>query len=135
MNGYDILAKTFISASSGKDIMGYCSPEWVSDYTFSAFFDRVAYVNGAKAIIGGKPGTFRLITEQPDGTLTGGEQITLADQPEVESSATFTDEQGTAVHTAGAHFIPFDHVDGGFWVVPEGPTRTVSIKGRSIALP
>ncbi len=135
VNGYDILAKAFISSGSGKDIMGYCTPEWVSDYTYSAFFDRVAYVNGAKSIIGGRPGTFRLITEQPDGTLTGGEQISLGDQPEVESQASFTDERGTVVHSAGAHFIPFDHVDGGFWVVPEGPTKNVSIKGKTLVLP
>jgi hypothetical protein len=135
VNGYDILAKTFIAASSGKDIMGYCKPEWVSDYTYSAFFDRVAYVNGAKSIIGATPGKFRMITEHPDGTLTGGEQVTLAEQPDVESQATFTDERGSVVHTAGAHFIPFDHVDGGFWVIPEGPTKNVSIKGRTLVLP
>jgi hypothetical protein len=135
VNGYDILQKTFISATTGKDIMGYCSPEWVSDYTFSAFFDRVAYVNGAKAIIGAKPGTFRLITEQPDGTLTGGEPMNMADAPETESSATFTDEHGAIAQIAGAHFIPFDHVDGGFWVIPEGPTKNVTIKGKTLTLP
>ena len=135
VNGYDITAKTFISTATGKDIMGYCSPEWVSDYTYSAFFDRVAYVNGAKSIIGATPGRFHLITEQPDGTLTGGEQITLAEQPEIESQATFTDEGGTVVHSAGAHFIPFDHVDGGFWVVPAGPTKHVRIKGKTLVLP
>ncbi len=135
VNGYDITAKTFISSTTGKDIMGYCTPEWVSDYTYSAFFDRVAYVNGAKAIIGATPGKFHLITEQPDGTLTGGEQITLAEQPEVDSQATFTDVSGNVVHSAGAHFIPFDHVDGGFWVVPAGPTKNVSIKGKTLVLP
>jgi hypothetical protein len=135
VNGYDILQKSFISSTSGKDIMGYCSPEWVSDYTYSAFFDRVAYVNGAKQIVGATPGTFRLIAEQPDGTLTGGETISLADQMDPDAEVAYTDERGATVHSAGAHFIPFDHVAGGFWVIPDGPTKSVTIKGRTLVLP
>jgi hypothetical protein len=36
--GYDIVAGTLLSPSSYRDFMSYCSPEWVSDYTFHGLF-------------------------------------------------------------------------------------------------
>ena len=47
--GYDILAKTFLSPTKGHDMMSYCPNEWVSDYTYSALFDRIAALNGNPA--------------------------------------------------------------------------------------
>ena len=37
--GYDILSKQFFSPTRGKDMMGYCPNEWVSDYTYAALGD------------------------------------------------------------------------------------------------
>ena len=47
--GYDIFAKTFLSPTKGHDMMGYCPNEWVSDYTYTALFDRIAALNGSPA--------------------------------------------------------------------------------------
>lgn len=43
--GYDARRRAFIP-SSAFDFMGYCTPDWVSDYTYVALWERVLAVNG-----------------------------------------------------------------------------------------
>jgi hypothetical protein len=44
--GYDSRKKVFFSPDTTLDIMGYCDPKWISDYTYKGLIDRVAQVNG-----------------------------------------------------------------------------------------
>lgn len=45
--GYDKRSGGLFDPSMYADIMGYCNPTWVSDWTYQAFADRVATMNGA----------------------------------------------------------------------------------------
>lgn len=47
--GYDLDAGTLRNPSEYVDFMGYCSPQWVSDYTYNALVSRIATVNGASS--------------------------------------------------------------------------------------
>ena len=49
--GYDLLGKQLKSPSQYKDFMGYCSPGWASDYTYSGIFQRLSYVNANGYVI------------------------------------------------------------------------------------
>ncbi len=42
--GYDARRRAFIP-SSAFDFMGYCTPDWVSDYTYVALWERIVAVN------------------------------------------------------------------------------------------
>jgi hypothetical protein len=56
------------------DIMGYCSPVWVSDYTFQAFLERVATVNGvgaASLVSHGDARPWRVALVSPAGATWG----------------------------------------------------------------
>jgi hypothetical protein len=45
--GYDARAiSPLLSPTSTRDIMGYCGPRWVSDYTYQALTTRSAQING-----------------------------------------------------------------------------------------
>ncbi len=44
--GFDVLDLKLVGASA-KDFMGYCQPNWVSDYTFRALAERMAKVEAA----------------------------------------------------------------------------------------
>jgi hypothetical protein len=44
--GFDPRKKTFLSPDTTTDIMGYCDPKWISDYTYKGLVDRVATING-----------------------------------------------------------------------------------------
>ncbi|MBK6683006.1 MAG: hypothetical protein IPG45_00910 [Deltaproteobacteria bacterium] len=42
--GYDIVQKGY-KAPALRDLMGYCTPAWVSDYTYRGLYDRIRAVN------------------------------------------------------------------------------------------
>lgn len=143
--GYDIFAKTLLSPTVGHDMMGYCDNEWVSDYTYTALFDRIAALNGNPlsgatgqtapgsgsfqarssqvAEVAGPGGTFRTATVEADGSVTWTDEVELASEPTAGKSlvATFTGATGTTVGTHTAHFYPYDHLPGGVLIVPAAP--------------
>lgn len=42
--GWDVISKELVSSDDHSDFMSYCSPVWVSDYTYKAIFDRMTKV-------------------------------------------------------------------------------------------
>ena len=44
-SGWDPLGKQLVSNDDHSDFMSYCSPVWVSDYTYKAIFDRMTKVS------------------------------------------------------------------------------------------
>ncbi len=142
--GYNILDKTLISPTKGKDMMGYCPNEWVSDYTYKALFDRIAAVNGGKASAGtgmaqapsssassssnAAPQTYRTALLDADGSIAWGGEVELAEAPVSSHTrvATFVSATGQALGTHTAHFFPYDHLPGGVLVVPSAPQSAVA---------
>lgn len=47
--GWDPLSKKLVSGDEYSDFMSYCSPVWVSDYTYKAIFDRMVKVRETMA--------------------------------------------------------------------------------------
>ena len=149
--GYNILEKTFLSATRSHDMMGYCPNEWVSDYTYAALFDRIAAVNGGTvsaasggggssaqaranlATIARGTQTFRTATLEADGSVSWGGEFEADDEPTSGQvrAVTYLAANGTSVGTHTAHFYPYDHLPGGVLVVPAAPqaaTRQASAK-------
>jgi hypothetical protein len=130
--GYNIIDKTFISPTKGKDMMGYCSPEWVSDYTYAGLFDRVSAI--AQAYPGSKAGapssggskTFRMATIDETGAMSWTETYTADAEPTGGQARTvrFMDASGATVGTHTARFFPYDHLPGGVVVMPSEPVTT-----------
>ena len=136
--GYNIIDKTFINPAKGNDMMGYCPNEWVSDYTYSALFDRIANVNGGTSSAGGSGNakapapaaasaqTYRMAMIDGDGAAsvaTWGGDIELDVEPTAGEArvATFLSASGATIGTHTAHFYAYDHLPGGVLVVPAAP--------------
>ena len=136
--GYDIFTKSFVSPTKGHDFMSYCENEWVSDYTYSALFDRIAALNGnpasgATGSTSSSPSTmpapsaapqvFRMANVAADGTVSWTSDIELDEEPSDGKSmlATFASSSGQTLGTHTAHFYPYDHLPGGVLVVPSAP--------------
>jgi len=49
--GYDLVEEVLVSPTEFADMMGYCRPRWISDYTWSALSDRIAWVNAAAEML------------------------------------------------------------------------------------
>ena len=129
--GYDIFDKTLISPTRGRDMMGYCPNEWVSDYTYSALFERIAAISTAKHTLSFQDGTstsskhaarYRIATVQPSGELAwDGEDIDVGGDLKGGAivPAHFLSDAGVELATRSARFFRFDHLPGGFMLVPE----------------
>jgi hypothetical protein len=133
--GYDLVNKVFEDPSQTGDVMGYCPPTWVSDYTYNAFFTRVQQVNGAADVIGNPlkfttPQPYRFVNVYDDGTARWGQAINMRDKPtgNPDHTVTYLDANGKSLGTATAHLHRFDHSNGGYLLVPEGPAGFTSIR-------
>jgi len=132
--GYDILNKKLYDPSKAHDMMSYCPNTWVSDFTFEALFQRVAAVNNAKIVNSlSTPQAFRMVTVK-EGTFTWGESLSLRGTVGGAAKAiTKIARTGRSV-PATAHFYPYDHIEGGFYLVPDDGTEitTLQIDGRAL---
>jgi hypothetical protein len=143
VSGYDGLS--LVDPGENFDVMGYCVPVWISDYTWKALFSRVSYVNGVAAkevplpraarakqrtLIVGQDGQLRWGREQAPATPPSGEPVLLE----------LLDEEGAVLDVITAPFQPFDHLSGGFLSVPlEALARTgaesVRVAGERVSVP
>jgi hypothetical protein len=129
------------------DVMGYCTPVWVSDYTFDHLFTRIAYVNRTALKVTPAPSSrvrrerVRTLTVRPDGTLRWGRERPGS----VRSSGTPTnvellDAGGRVLSVVSAPFARFDHLPGGFVTLPAFAMATpglasVRALGRGLLAP
>lgn len=125
--GYDLVNQELIPPSNHKDMMSYCDPVWVSDYTFSALADRVAAVGPRRAaatvtdwqlIVVSGSGEAELGGFIEESVLPGGEAVT------VELLA----EDGSVQGVEEGWFVPFDHRPGGLALIP--PTRRGVVRAQ-----
>jgi hypothetical protein len=67
--GYDLVEEALVSPTEFADMMGYCRPRWISDYTWSALSDRIAWVNAAADMVPapGWPKSLRVMDVSADG--------------------------------------------------------------------
>lgn len=131
--GYNILTKAFISPTKGRDMMGYCPNEWVSDYTYSGLFDRISAISIPTTTKAGTTGggsssqanVVRIATVAADGavSLDGAQDMTVS----AEDMKDGTEVEGVQ----GARYHAFDHMPGGFLVLPKSAITT-SIKKLNV---
>ncbi len=128
--GWDPTESKLIDTSYS-DVMGYCNPVWVSDYTYRALYDRVAYVNSKAAKIitsSDAPIRWRFVQVGRDGKLTWGRttisrEVPLAEKHTISPDAltyTITVEaaDGTTQSVTG-HYYPYADMPGGYLMVPD----------------
>lgn len=66
--GWSRVTGEFFSPRTTTDLMGYCSPQWVSDYTYQAFFDRAVAVRALYPVRASDERPVRLLRVRPDGS-------------------------------------------------------------------
>ena len=134
--GYDIFEKTLISPTKGRDMMGYCPNEWVSDYTYNALFERITAISTEKSALRAATGSsgspkqqasrYRMASVGAAGELAwdGAGDLDLDDDLEGGSvvSARFLSASGAEMVSRPARFFRFDHLPGGFLFVPQEPS-------------
>jgi hypothetical protein len=123
--GYDAANQKLLDPISFKDVMGYCDPDWISDFNFKRIFTRLAFVNSKPYLIPSAdperaPGRFRTATLGVEGKLVWGStlQIDTAQSGEFKQ-VELLDASGAVVEVVAGFFYPFNHIDGGMLFVRE----------------
>lgn len=118
--GYD--GERLRSPNRFADVMGYCLPVWISDYTYAELFMRIAHVNAtaaARRFGDAETKRYRRLIVGHDGGLSWGSETAVADDAAASRlELTFSSSaspEGESVYVA---FSPFDHLEGGFALVP-----------------
>jgi hypothetical protein len=106
-----------------KDVMGYCVPVWISDYTYDHLFERIVYVNGlaARQVPAAKVvrKAARTLRVGIDGRLTWGREHVVAEDDEAETTnVDLLDASGSVLRSVNVVFTPLDHLPGGSLSIP-----------------
>jgi len=130
--GYDLISKVLVDPVDNKDVMSYCDPRWISDYQYSALFDRISYVNRLAYVhppIGHQ--SWRSILVDIDGTASWGNEVPSTDAIGGQiTEVSMLNHSGQLTALESARFFPFSHLPGGIMMIPE-PASDV----RSVRLP
>lgn len=114
VTGYDSMHDTLVLSQDFRDLMGYCDPRWVSDYTYAALHDRVEALGAAlplkvdrgwSRVAVGPNGTVRWLSPGP--APRGGERVRA-----------LVEARNGARRELEARFHPYDHLAGGVLAVP-----------------
>ncbi len=130
--GYDLNAKQLKNPSQFKDFMGYCNPDWISDYTYSGIFTRESYVNANGYIIQNgdslrAPGRFRIAIIEPDGTMHWMNTVNTTEPVWGEEREVQTrDKAGNVVGTVVGFYQPLADLAGGTLYVRESSVSVES---------
>ena len=133
--GYDILGDNFIDPSAYFDFMGYCEPIWISDYTFSALFTRIAFISQANVVGSKGPRPFQSFLVDPKGAPRFGRRMTFTAMDPAPGGPTvsYLASDGHVIATVSGNYLPYDSVAGGMLFAPEPdqPFARVRIEGLS----
>ena len=114
--GWDIVGGGLINPGTYTDFMGYCDSQWISDYNFTAMFNRGNLINQALV---GEPTDLALLSLDGEGDAQWMDPLMGAHAlaSPADLSVTVTDEQGRRAQV-DAHYLRFDHLPGGYVVLP-----------------
>ena len=133
--GWDGVTGTFYNPSTYTDIMSYCKPAWLSDYTYDNLLARSIAVN-VPTMGDAQPPVREWSTTWVDDegnatTVVTTQSLSVADNAGELHPARFLDAAGVELGQAQAHFYPTDHLAGGLLIWPVAPVeaRSVAIDG------
>lgn len=128
--GYDLVTKQLYKPEMG-DIMSYCSPSWISDYTFMKLFERFKIVNKAAKMQ--YPAevldrTYARIRIQAGGELVWRDPVKLHRPPVGHETKTVTVLTPTGPELVTGQYYPSDHIEGGVLLLPLPTAQTFTLK-------
>jgi hypothetical protein len=140
--GYDTRAAEPLRApTTTRDLMGYCAPRWVSDYTYRALTERSAAVNLpaqesatahlAQALTTARP-RWRTLLVDPSGVPRWGLPAE-GTPPGTAVTAWLLDQNGQRIGTVDAYAIELADTDERMFWVPESGAHAIQVPAAAPA--
>jgi hypothetical protein len=134
--GYDSIAGALKDPAQYKDIMGYCSPNWISDYHYAKIFTRVRGDNHVGFDeVRRERRLYRMVSVDGAGHAKWGDTAWLDRRPlgpEDDHAVRYLGADGSLVASETGFFAKYSHLPGGVVFVPElggSAVARVSIDG------
>jgi len=114
VRGWDVISGEHIDVEGTADVMGYCQPEWVSDYTYEALHHRMAAIEGLRDEHGARSAeVWTPIDVIGDSVLLGAPRV-MSFEPEGEVvTVGLLDAEGRRAGKVQGWFVGMTHIDGG----------------------
>jgi hypothetical protein len=130
--GYDFDLMKLVKPKPARDVMSYCTPVWISDYTYRALFDRLDYIASE---------SFRALAYAPRALFRlarigrNGHSAWLGERHRSGTARLATldllDGVGQRVGNIDAQVVAVDHAPGGYvWL----PSRELAQRGQNGAV-
>ncbi len=120
--------------STATDIMGYCNNQWISDYTYGLFADRIAILNGTQNELPppGDPQHFRFLLTDFRGPRWGVDRPAPRYPIGDAETASVLDATGNVIANITVYRTPFDHLSGALVLVPDPQPgwHAIQVKGE-----
>jgi Peptidase M66 len=119
--GYDFDLMRLVKPKPSKDVMSYCSPVWISDYTYRGLFERLEYIGSE---------SFKTLAAQPSELFRlaridrNGHSLWLREQRRHRAGRArveqldLLDGAGRSVGSVRAEIVAVDHAAGGYLWLP-----------------
>ncbi len=119
--GWDILGEERVDPEDHHDIMGYCGPKWISDYTYAALHQRITAVEGLQEEHAARETQSWLsLAVDSSGRARFERRHQLHFIPEGESwTVDLLDSRGRSMGSTQASYLAFWDGPGGTLVVPD----------------
>jgi hypothetical protein len=130
--GYDPRTRRFQPPSSTYDFMGYCDPQWISDYTWSAMFERTLAVSALAA----RPSTdVLLVRVDGERSLVVGRRTLRAPRSHTLVPYSFRDPRGRVLGRGIAPALRQSHSDEELVFLPVAPLGASRVVVAGVSLP
>jgi hypothetical protein len=138
--GYDYTNDALVDPNTGlHDFMSYCSPVWVSDYTYRGLYQRISYVRQQAGMAKDEtpPTIFHVLSVAHDGSSRWMKPGAYRGLPGERIDARFIDSKGAEIQTFAAGKWQLPDLDRDMLFLPDPPAGAVRLRvaGRDVKLP
>jgi len=123
--GFDSRNHLLLDPQVYGDVMGYCTPDWISDFTYRALFQRIKKVNAEVSGTSAKslrlrPGAYRRVLLRANGALAWGSRVLRGHAPGGATRAVrLLAADGRLLAAVDAAYRGFSDISGGFLLISE----------------
>jgi Peptidase M66 len=145
--GFDSLNHLLLDPQVYGDVMGYCTPDWISDFTYRGLFERIKQVNAevsgtsAKSLLP-RASAYRRVLLRANGALAWGSRVVRGHAPGGSVRAlSLVRADGQVLSTVAAAYRGFGDASGGFLLLSEDTLRAyagatkIRVGSAELALP
>lgn len=127
--GYDIVTRDLKDPGYHTDLMGYCSPAWVSDYNYNAFLGRIQAISGSSFHVPEEARNlvYERVSVGPEGARWL-EPRTIERPPLGERRRVRVAGADGVEREIESAFFRYDHLDGGLFVFPQGSSLPTTVE-------